>query len=139
MSDGDVIYQNGDSGAEAQAPNNGGVWFGNTASGPCWRKWIAIDAATGAVDGVYMNCQGASWVNFHVALTTSANVRLWGEDTADGAVPTATDENNQIGSALTADGAVTVTEPYEFMKAEATAATGALTVLATAHYPNGRP
>ncbi len=139
MADGDVIYQNGSSGAEAQAPANGGAWFGNVATGPCWRKWIAIDAATGAVDGRYVNLQGASWVNYNVALTTSANIRLWGEDTADGAEPSAATENNQIGTALTADGGVTVTEPYEYQKAEATAATGALTVLCTAHYPTGRP
>ena len=139
MSDGDVIYQNGDSGAEAQAPNNGGAWFGDVINGPCWRKYIAIDAATGAVDGAYVNCAGASHVNVQVALTTSANVRIWGAETADGAAPAAATEDNQIGSALTADGLSTITAPPEYMKAEATAATGALTVLFVAYYPNGRP
>lgn len=145
MADGDLLRNGTKNGGASQASltiaesDGHTYWFGDVRRGPCWRKYIAIDGATGAVDGVYCKTQGADHVNIHTEVGTSANVRIWGEDTEDGAQPGASTENNQIGAAITADGTTTVTDPPEWMKAEATAASGTLNVIFTAVYKNGRP
>ena len=140
MADGDLIAANGDQYAYGYPAEGSGqsFWFGNLG-GHCWRKYVAIDGATGAVDGVYCNTAGAESVNVETTVTTSANVRLWGEDTVDGGQPSTALENNQIGAAITTDSGVAINDPYEWTKAEATAATGALTVIFTVYYEHGRP
>ena len=144
MADGDLLRNGTMSGSAGQASqtiadaDGYSYWFGNL-KGHCWKKYIAIDGATGAVDGVYCYTGGADYVNIHTSVTTSATVRIWGEVTEDGAQPAAATENNQLGSNITADSIVTVTEPPEWMKAEATAASGALNVIFEVHYTQGRP
>ncbi len=141
MPSGDSIFADGTSGPDAGSSRDV-KWFGNTEK-HCYRKYIMIDAATAAENGVYQYTGGADYVKIDVQLNgDTATARVWEQVTSDNQLPAASSEIHQVGSDMTADSSVTVTEPSEWTKVEISAHTvgaSGVTVLMEVHYIHGRP
>ncbi len=141
MPSGDSIFADGTSGPDAGSSRDVN-WFGYTAR-HCYRKYIMVDAATAAENGVYVHTGGADYLKWDVQLKgATAPTRLWEQVASDNQLPAASSEIHQVGSNITADSSVTVTEPSEWSKAEISAHTvgaSGVTVLMEAHYIHGRP
>ena len=140
MASGDSIFADGTSGPDAGSSRDV-KWFGNTAR-HCYRKYIMVDAATAAENGVYKYTGGADFVKIDVQLNgDTATARVWEQTTSDNQLPAASSEIHQVGSDMTADSSVTVTEPSEWTKVEISAHTvgaSGVTVLMEVHYIHGR-